>query len=70
MVKLYGSTQHSAVHLLLASFSDGLPYSPYIALRVIVPSQINDVRMRAPSVRMSNIVQRDIVSQSHRDFRA
>ncbi len=49
MVKLYGSTQHSAVHLLLAKnfFTSRLP------------SQTNDVRMHSPSVRIVNMVLHD-----------
>ncbi len=58
MVKLYGSMQHSAVHLLLAKSETTILND--ITWRL--PSQTNDVRMRAPSARMSNIVQ---CEQSH-----
>ncbi len=77
MVKLYGSTQHSAVQLLLAKIETAA-FSTYSINRTWwvlwdkkcqqstilnditwrLPSQTNDVRMSAPSVRMSNIVQR------------
>ncbi len=52
MVKLYGSTQHCAVHLKCqqSTILNDITWR--------LPSQINDVRMHAPSVRVSNIVQR------------
>ena len=60
MVKLYGSTQHSAVHLLLAKSEKCQQSTILNDITWRLPSQTNDVRMGAPSVRMSNIVQRDI----------
>ncbi len=55
MVKLYGSTQHSAVHFLTGK-EWGLKMSTvhhFDGTTMRLPSQTNDVQMSALSVRMS-----------------
>ncbi len=62
MVKLYRSTQHSAVQLPQARYNNRKCQQSTILNDITwrLPSQTNDVRMPAPSVRMSNIVGREV----------